>query len=119
MQIKDRSKDIVISGGENISSIEVENVLCKHPALSGAAVVARPSKLWGETPCAFVTVDQAAVRDGVTIPTEAEVIAFAKCDLAFKAPKTVVFLQELPYNNNGKVQKVALREQASAMGDGV
>jgi len=119
MQIKDRSKDIVISGGENISSIEVENVLCKHPGLSGAAVVARPSKQWGETPCAFVTVDQAAVREGVEVPTEAEVIAFAKTDLAFKAPKTVVFLEELPYNNNGKVQKVVLREQAKAMGDHV
>jgi acyl-CoA synthetase (AMP-forming)/AMP-acid ligase II len=197
-QIKDRSKDIVISGGENISSIEVENVLCKHPvgvsrrvcacvcmwgggwggvlevsgwtqllfgfnpnvyaqqssttpccslvrvcadhglfspispvqhdacchlqAVASAAVVARPSNKWGETPCAFVTLKTAATdgedqtRPPLPPPTAAELIKHAKGFLDFKAPKTIIFVDELPVSSLGKVLKVGLREQARAMG---
>ncbi|MCB1683111.1 MAG: acyl-CoA synthetase [Pseudomonadales bacterium] len=106
IQVKDRSKDIIISGGENISSVEVEDVLYKHPAIMEAAVVARPHEKWGETPCAYV-----AVKPGTTI-TEAEVIAFCRANMAnFKAPKTVIF-GELPKTSTGKIQKFILREQA-------
>ena len=106
VQLKDRSKDIIISGGENISSVEVEDVLYKHPAIMEAAVVARPHEKWGETPCAYV-----AVKPGTTI-TEAEVIAFCRANMAnFKAPKTVIF-GELPKTSTGKIQKFILREQA-------
>ncbi len=106
LQIKDRSKDIVISGGENISSIEVEDVLYQHPAVLEAAVVARPDDKWGETPCAFVTL-----RDGA-VTTEAELIVFCRDHLArFKVPKTIVF-SPLPKTGTGKVQKFILRERA-------
>ncbi|TCS36061.1 fatty-acyl-CoA synthase [Paucimonas lemoignei] len=106
LQIKDRSKDIVISGGENISTIEVEDVLYRHPAVLEAAVVARPDEKWGETPCAFITL-----RAGVEV-SEAELISFCRDHLAhFKAPKTVVF-GALPKTSTGKVQKYLLREQA-------
>ncbi len=106
LQIKDRSKDIVISGGENISSIEVEDVLYRHAAVLEAAVVARPDEKWGETPCAFVTL-----RDGETA-TEAALVAFCRGHLAhFKAPKTIVF-GPLPKTSTGKVQKFLLREFA-------
>jgi fatty-acyl-CoA synthase len=106
LQIKDRSKDIVISGGENISTIEVEDVLYRHPAVLEAAVVARPDEKWGETPCAFVTLREGAVA------SEAALIAFCREHLArFKTPKTVVF-GSLPKTSTGKVQKFLLREYA-------
>ncbi|HTQ32945.1 MAG TPA: acyl-CoA synthetase [Stellaceae bacterium] len=107
VEVKDRSKDIIISGGENISSIEVEEVLYRHPQVMEAAVVARPDEKWGETPCAFVTL-----KPDASLVTEAEIIAFCRANLAhFKAPKTVVF-GPLPKTSTGKVQKYALREQA-------
>ena len=109
VEIKDRSKDIIISGGENISSIEVESVLYRHPAVSAAAVVARPDDHWGETPCAFLEL-----REGPE-PTEQEIIDFCRDNMAhFKAPKTVVF-GELPKTSTGKIQKFVLRERARAM----
>jgi fatty-acyl-CoA synthase len=106
IELKDRSKDIIISGGENISTIEVETILYKHPAILEAAVVARPDEKWGETPCAFVTL-----RDGASASAE-EIIAFCRQHLAaFKTPKTVVFSQ-LPKTSTGKVQKFILRQKA-------
>jgi fatty-acyl-CoA synthase len=110
IELKDRSKDIIISGGENISSIEVESVLYRHPAVLEAAVVARPDEKWGETPCAFVTLKEGARA------TEQEIIAFCREHMAhFKAPKTVVF-GPLPKTSTGKVQKFALRQQAERLG---
>jgi fatty-acyl-CoA synthase len=112
IEIKDRSKDIIISGGENISTIEVEGVLYRHPAVLEAAVVARPDDKWGETPCAFVTLKP----DGRA--TEAEIIAFCRENMAhFKAPKTVVF-GPLPKTSTGKIQKYVLREQARTLDAG-
>lgn len=109
LELKDRSKDIIISGGENISSVEVEDVLYKHPAVMEAAVVARPDEKWGETPCAFVEM-----KPGKEI-SEAELIAFCKQNMAnFKAPKTVVF-GELPKTSTGKVQKFVLRDRARGL----
>jgi fatty-acyl-CoA synthase len=111
-EIKDRSKDIIISGGENISSLEVEEVLYRHPQIMDAAVVARPDDRWGETPCAFVTLkpDAAAVE-------AADIMAFCRANLAhFKVPKTIVF-GPLPKTSTGKIQKHALREQAKEVGD--
>ena len=109
IQIKDRSKDIIISGGENISSIEVEGVLYRHPAVMEAAVVAKPDDKWGETPCAFV-----GLKDGSTV-TEADLIAFCRANMAhFKAPKTIVF-GSLPKTSTGKIQKFILREQAKGL----
>ena len=106
VELKDRSKDIIISGGENISSIEVEDVLFKHPDVLEVAVVARPHERWGETPCAFV-----ALKKGAQV-TDSELIAFCRQNMAhFKAPKTVVF-GELPKTSTGKVQKFLLRERA-------
>jgi fatty-acyl-CoA synthase len=107
IQLKDRSKDIIISGGENISSIEIENVLTRHPAVMFAAVVAKPDEKWGETPCAFVEK-----RSGHEAVTEEEILAFCREHLAkFKAPRFLVFV-ELPKTSTGKVQKFALRERA-------
>jgi len=109
IELKDRSKDIIISGGENISTIEVEGVLYRHPAVLEAAVVARPDATWGETPCAFVTL-----KEGCRA-TERELIEFCRENLAhFKAPKTVVF-GPLPKTSTGKILKYALREQAAAL----
>src|SRR5690348_3430225 len=109
IEIKDRSKDIIISGGENISTIEVESVLYRHPAVLEAAVVARPDANWGETPCAFVTLKPGAQA------TAEEVIGFCRDNMArYKVPKTVVF-GPLPKTSTGKVQKFALREQAKAL----
>ena len=109
IQIADRAKDIIISGGENISSVEVEGCLMAHDAVSLCAVVARPDDRWGEVPCAFVEL-----KPGVTA-TEAELIAFARARLAgFKTPKTVVF-QELPKTSTGKIQKFELRKIAKAL----
>ncbi len=106
VEIRDRSKDIIISGGENISTIEIEDVLYRHPAVLEAAVVARPDPKWGETPCAFVTL-----KPG-TKATADEIIAFCRERMAhFKAPRTVVF-GPLPKTSTGKMQKFALREQA-------
>ena len=109
VEIKDRRKDIIISGGENISSVEVEIALYKHPATQLAAVVARPDEKWGETPCAFVQLKPGA---GVS---EAEMIAHCRANLAkFKIPKKVVF-GELPTTATGKIQKYVLRERARAL----
>jgi len=106
VKIKDRSKDIIISGGENISSLEVEDVLYRHPAVLAAAVVARPDKKWGETPCAFVELKPDAQV------SETELIEFCRGQLAkFKAPRAVVF-GELPKTSTGKIQKFVLREKA-------
>src|SRR5215469_5629528 len=109
IEIKDRSKDIIISGGENISTIEVEDMLYRHPCVLEAAVVARPDPNWGETPCAFVTL-----KDGAA--TEAgEIIAFCRQRLAhFKAPRHVIF-GPLPKTSTGKIQKFLLRERAKAV----
>ena len=110
VQIKDRSKDIIISGGENISSIEVEGVLYAHPHIQEAAVVAKNDDKWGETPCAFVTL-----KEGAPDVSEAEVIEFCREHMAkFKAPKNVVF-GPLPKTSTGKIQKFILREQANAL----
>jgi len=110
IEIKDRSKDIIISGGENISSLEVEEVLTQHPAVMLAAVVARPDAKWGETPCAFVELKPGAAR-----PDDAEVFAFCKRRLArFKVPKTLVF-GPLPKTSTGKIQKFLLRDQAKSL----
>jgi fatty-acyl-CoA synthase len=109
IELKDRSKDIIISGGENISTIEVEGVLYRHPAVLEAAVVARPDAKWGETPCAFVTL-----KDGAST-TEADILDFCRGNLAhFKCPRTVVF-GPLPKTSTGKVQKYVLRDQAKAL----
>ncbi len=111
IQLKDRSKDIIISGGENISSIEIEDTLYRHPDVLEAAVVARPDDKWGETPCAFVTLKDTAVE-----VTDQDIINFCREQMAhFKIPKTVVFL-ELPKTSTGKVQKFRLREKTEVMG---
>ena len=110
IQLKDRSKDIIISGGENISSIEVENALYKHPSVLFAAVVAKPDEKWGETPCAFVEKKQ-----GFDAVTESDLIAYCRDNLAhFKCPKAIVFC-ELPKTTTGKIQKFRLREQAKTL----
>jgi fatty-acyl-CoA synthase len=107
IQIKDRAKDIIISGGENISSVEVENVLARHPAVSLVAVVARPDEKWGETPCAFVELNR-----GCGNTTAAELIDFCKQHMAgFKRPKFIIF-GELPKTSTGKIQKFELRKRA-------
>jgi fatty-acyl-CoA synthase len=109
VKIKDRSKDIIISGGENISSLEVEDVLYRHPAVQAAAVVAKPDAKWGETPCAFVEI-----RPGVQV-TERELIEHCRAHLArFKVPRAVVF-GALPKTSTGKIQKFVLREQARSV----
>jgi fatty-acyl-CoA synthase len=111
VEIKDRAKDIIISGGENISSLEVEEVLYRHPQVMEAAVVARPDPKWGETPCAFVTLKPEAAG---TV-TDADIIAFCRQNLAhFKAPKTVVF-GPLPKTSTGKIQKFDLRKKAEGI----
>lgn len=108
IKIKDRSKDIIISGGENISSIEVEDVLYRHPAVLAAAVVAKPDPRWGETPCAFVEL-----KAGAQV-SEADIVAHCKQHLAgFKVPRAVVF-GELPKTSTGKIQKFELRKQAGS-----
>ena len=109
VQIADRAKDIIISGGENISSVEVEGVLMAHPSVSLAAVVAKPDEKWGEVPCAFIEL-----LEGQSA-TEEEIIAFSRETLAgFKAPKRVVF-QELPKTSTGKIQKFELRKVAAKL----
>ncbi|NKX44576.1 AMP-binding protein [Roseicyclus persicicus] len=109
VQIADRAKDIIISGGENVSSVEVEGVLMHHPAVLLSAVVAKPDETWGEVPCAFLEL-----KEGATA-TEEEIIAFVRQRLAgFKTPKRVVF-QELPKTSTGKIQKFELRKIAAAL----
>jgi fatty-acyl-CoA synthase len=108
VKIRDRSKDIIISGGENISSLEVEDVLYRHPAVLAAAVVAKPDAKWGETPCAFVEL-----KAGASV-AEAELIGFCRQHLArFKAPRAIIF-GELPKTSTGKIQKFVLRERAKS-----
>jgi len=112
IQLKDRSKDIIISGGENISSIEVEDALFRHPKVQAAAVVAAPDDKWGETPCAFVEL-----KEGEALAAE-ELIAWARTQLAhFKCPRRVVF-GDLPKTSTGKVQKYLLRERARVLSEG-
>ena len=111
IQLKDRSKDIIISGGENISSIEVEDTLYKHPAVLFAAVVAKPDEKWGETPCAFIEK-----KPGYEALVEADFDAYCRENLArFKCPRTIIFC-ELPKTTTGKIQKFRLREQAKMLG---
>ncbi|MBS97410.1 MAG: acyl-CoA synthetase [Oceanospirillaceae bacterium] len=108
VEIKDRSKDIIISGGENISSIEVEDVLYRHPAVMEAAVVAQKDEKWGEIPCAFITL-----KEGAGTLSEEEMIQFCRDNMAhYKAPKRVLFC-ELPKTSTGKIQKFVLRSQAN------
>jgi fatty-acyl-CoA synthase len=107
IEIKDRAKDIIISGGENISSIEIEKTLYKHPAVLEAAVAAMPDEKWGETPCAFITL-----RDDAGPVSEQEIIDFCRGRMAhFKAPRKIVF-GPLPKTSTGKIQKFELRERA-------
>jgi len=109
IKIKDRAKDIIISGGENISSLEVEDVLYRHPAVLAAAVVAKPDLKWGETPCAFVEL-----KAGARV-TEKEIIDHCRANLAgFKTPRYVVF-GVLPKTSTGKIQKFVLRQQARSV----
>jgi fatty-acyl-CoA synthase len=110
IEIKDRSKDIIISGGENISSIEVEDALYKHKSVMAAAVVARPDEKWGETPCAFIEL-----KPDTQPPSDAEFTAFCREHLAgFKLPRTFVYC-ELPKTSTGKIQKFILRQRAKAL----
>jgi fatty-acyl-CoA synthase len=112
VEIKDRAKDIIISGGENISSLEVEEVLYRHPQVMEAAVVARPDAKWGESPCAFI-----ALKPGADPTTEAEILGFCRERMArYKVPRTVVF-GSLPKTSTGKIQKFQLRDQAKALGE--
>jgi fatty-acyl-CoA synthase len=105
VKIKDRSKDVIISGGENISSLEVEDVLYRHPAVMAAAVVAKPDPKWGEVPCAFLEL-----KDGAHA-TETEIIEHCRSRLAhFKTPRQIVF-GALPKTSTGKIQKYILRER--------
>ncbi len=109
IELRDRSKDIIISGGENISTIEVEGVLYNHPAVLEAAVVARPDDKWGETPCAFITL-----KNGASATAE-EIIAFCQKHMArYKVPRTIVF-RDLPKTSTGKVQKFVLRQWAKEL----
>jgi 3-(methylthio)propionyl---CoA ligase len=109
VRIKDRSKDVIISGGENISSLEVEDVLHRHPAVDLAAVVAKPDQKWGEVPCAFIELR------ANTTATAAEIRQFCRGQMAaFKVPKFVVF-SHIPKTSTGKVQKFMLREVAKGL----
>jgi fatty-acyl-CoA synthase len=111
VEVRDRSKDIIITGGENVSSLEIESVLYQHPQVMEAAVVSRPDDHWGETPCAFVTL-----KPGAGQVSEDDIIAWCRDHMAhFKAPRTVVF-GELPKTSTGKIQKFVLRERAKELG---
>jgi fatty-acyl-CoA synthase len=110
IKVKDRQKDIIISGGENISSLEVEDVLYSHSAVFAAAVVAQPDPVWGESPCAFIEL-----KPGVEA-SDAELIEHCRANLAhYKAPKTVVF-GPLPKTSTGKIQKYLLRQRSGSAG---
>ncbi|CAI9110369.1 OLC1v1010378C1 [Oldenlandia corymbosa var. corymbosa] len=113
LEIKDRSKDIIISGGENVSSVEVESVLYANPAVNEAAVVAKQDDFWGETPCAFVSLKETTV----VRPSEKDIIEFCRARLPhYMVPKTVVFMEELPKTATGKIQKFNLRNIAQKIG---
>ncbi|XP_042512679.1 2-methylpropanoate--CoA ligase CCL4-like [Macadamia integrifolia] len=115
IEIKDRSKDVIISGGENLSSVEVESVLYTNPAINEAAVVARPDEFWGETPCAFVTLKSPLSEKEK--PSEKEIIEYCRSKMPhYMVPKTVVFTAELPKTSTGKIQKFMLRDMAKALG---
>jgi fatty-acyl-CoA synthase len=108
MKVRDRSKDIIISGGENISSLEVEDALYHHPAVLAVGVVARPDPKWGETPCAFIELKEGA------LVSEEELMAHCRSHLAgFKVPKSFVF-GPLPKTSTGKIQKFVLRDRAKS-----
>jgi fatty-acyl-CoA synthase len=110
IQLKDRSKDIIISGGENISSIEVEDVLYSHPAVAHCAVVGRPDDTWGETPVAFIEL-----KPGAQAPSAADIIAWCRERLArYKCPRHVVF-ETIPKTSTGKIQKFVLRDRAKGV----
>jgi fatty-acyl-CoA synthase len=110
VEVKDRAKDIIISGGENISSLEIEECLYRHPAVMEAAVVARPDERWGESPCAFVVL-----KPDAAAPTEDDIVAWCREHLArFKVPRTIVF-GPLPKTSTGKIQKFVLRDRARAL----
>src|SRR6476659_5841941 len=110
VEIRDRLKDVIISGGENISSVEVEGVLLRHPAVQEVAIVGLPHKRWGEAPHAFVVLRQGAHAD------ESELREFARANIAhFKAPHSVTFITELPKTATGKIQKYVLRARQSAI----
>ncbi|KAK9115575.1 hypothetical protein Sjap_014522 [Stephania japonica] len=114
LEIKDRSKDVIISGGENVSSVEVESILYSHPLVNEAAVVARPDEFWGETPCAFVSLKAESGQ-----VTEKEIIEYSRERMPhYMAPKSVVFKDELPKTSTGKIQKFVLRDIAKSMGNG-
>ncbi|GAA0149192.1 ligase [Lithospermum erythrorhizon] len=113
LEIKDRSTDVIISGGENLSSIEVESVLYMHPGVNEAAVVAQPDEFWGETPCAFVSLKDHFIGK----VEEKEIAEFCKAKLPkYMVPKTVIIKEELPKTSTGKIQKFVLREMAKAVG---
>ena len=110
VEIRDRLKDVIISGGENISSVEVEGVLLRHPAVQEVAIVGLPHERWGEAPHAFVVLRQGARAD------ESELREFARANIAhFKAPHSVTFINELPKTATGKIQKYVLRARQSAI----
>jgi fatty-acyl-CoA synthase len=110
IEMKDRAKDIIISGGENISTLEIEEVLYRHPAVMEAAVVAKPDEKWGETPCAFVTL-----KPGAQEVSAGEIIQWCRDHLAhFKCPRYAIFT-DLPKTSTGKIQKFVLREWAQRM----
>jgi acyl-CoA synthetase (AMP-forming)/AMP-acid ligase II len=112
LEVKDRSKDVIISGGENISSVEIESVLYTHPAVNEAAVVARPDEFWGETPCAFVSLKHGLPHK----PGEKDIIDYCREKMAhYMVPKIVVFKDELPKTSTGKIQKYLLREYAKVV----
>ncbi|XP_010250381.1 PREDICTED: probable acyl-activating enzyme 5, peroxisomal [Nelumbo nucifera] len=112
VQIKDRSKDVIISGGENLSSVEVESVLYTNPAVNEAAVVARPDEFWGETPCAFVSLKKSSTQK----PSEKEIVEYCRARLPhYMAPKIVVIMDELPKTSTGKIQKFVLRDMAKGL----
>lgn len=113
LEIKDRSKDIIISGGENISSVEVESAIYSFPGVNEVAVVARPDEYWGETPCAFVSLKEGMENP----PKERDVIEYCRVKLPhYMVPKTVVFKEELPKTSTGKIKKFVLRDMAKALG---
>jgi fatty-acyl-CoA synthase len=112
IEVKDRLKDIIISGGENIPTLELESILYRHPDIFEAAVVAKPDPKWGETPCAFVDL-----KPGAKLVTEADIIAYCKANMAgYKVPKSVVF-GPLPKTLTGKIQKYVLRDRAKALAE--
>ncbi|KAJ7964397.1 CoA ligase [Quillaja saponaria] len=115
LEIKDRSKDVIISGGENISSVELESILYKHPKILEAAVVAMPHPRWGESPCAFIALKKNMESKNEDV-NEAEILAYCRKNMPhFMVPKKVVFMTELPKTSTGKIQKFELRIKAKAI----